>query len=40
VQRVAVRIMLEDEAATFGQLRPGLSVTAKVNMASIERAGR
>jgi len=42
VQRVAVRIMLEDEAATFGQLRPGLSVTAKVKVAkvSIERAGR
>jgi len=45
VQRVAVRIALEDEAATFDQLRPGLSVTAKVkvakvNMASIERAGR
>ena len=45
VQRVAVRIMLEDEAATLGQLRPGLSVTAKVkvakvNMASMERAGR
>jgi len=40
-----VRIMLEEEAATFGQLRPGLSVTAKVkvakvDMASIERAGR
>jgi membrane fusion protein, multidrug efflux system len=31
VQRVAVRIVLDDEAATFGQLRPGLSVTAKVN---------
>jgi membrane fusion protein, multidrug efflux system len=31
VQRVAVRIVLDDEAATLGQLRPGLSVTAKVN---------
>ena len=44
VQRVAVRIMLEDEAATFGQLRPGLSVTAKVkvgkaDIASVGRAG-
>jgi membrane fusion protein, multidrug efflux system len=35
VQRVAVRIMLEDEAATFGQLRPGLSVTAKVKVAKV-----
>jgi len=44
VQRVAVRIALEDETATFGQLRPGLSVTAKVNLGkanpgSFERAG-
>jgi membrane fusion protein (multidrug efflux system) len=31
VQRVAVRIVLEDEAATGGQLRPGLSVTAEVD---------
>lgn len=31
VQRVAVRIVLDDGAATFGQLRPGLSVTAKVD---------
>jgi membrane fusion protein (multidrug efflux system) len=31
VQRVAVRILLDDEAATLGALRPGLSVTAKVN---------
>ena len=31
VQRVAVRIVLDDEGATLGQLRPGLSVTAKVN---------
>jgi membrane fusion protein (multidrug efflux system) len=44
VQRVAVRIALEDEMATFGQLRPGLSVTARVNLGkanpgSFERAG-
>lgn len=31
VQRVAVRILLDDESAALGQLRPGLSVTAKVN---------
>jgi len=31
VQRITVRILLDDEAATLGQLRPGLSVTAKVN---------
>jgi membrane fusion protein (multidrug efflux system) len=31
VQRVAVRILLDDEAAALGQLRPGFSVTAKVN---------
>ena len=31
VQRVAVRIMLNDENAALGRLRPGLSVTAKVN---------
>jgi membrane fusion protein, multidrug efflux system len=31
VQRVTVRIVLDDEAATLGQLRPGLSVTAKAN---------
>jgi membrane fusion protein (multidrug efflux system) len=31
VQRVTVRIQLDDEAATLGQLRPGLSVTAKVD---------
>ena len=45
VQRVAVRIVLDDEAATLGQLRPGLSVTARVNtdralnVGSSERAG-
>lgn len=31
VQRLAVRIVLDDESATLGQLRPGLSVTAKVD---------
>jgi membrane fusion protein (multidrug efflux system) len=31
VQRVPVRIVLEREAATLGQLRPGLSVTAEVD---------
>ena len=44
VQRVAVRIVLDDEAETLGQLRPGLSVIAKVNTLptrnrSSERAG-
>jgi membrane fusion protein, multidrug efflux system len=34
VQRVAVRIRLDDEKAVSGQLRPGLSVTAKVNTKS------
>jgi membrane fusion protein (multidrug efflux system) len=37
VQRVTVRIALDDEAAAIGQLRPGLSVTAKVN--TREKAG-
>ena len=31
VQRVTVRIALDDESAAFGQLRPGLSVTARIN---------
>ena len=31
VQRVTVRIVLDDEAGALGQLRPGLSVTAKVD---------
>jgi membrane fusion protein, multidrug efflux system len=31
VQRVAVRIVLDHEADALGQLRPGLSVTAKVD---------
>ena len=39
VQRVAVRILLDDEAAVFGQLRPGLSVTAEVDGRSIGKAG-
>ena len=39
VQRVAVRIIIDDEAATLGQLRPGLSVTAKVDTRADEKAG-
>lgn len=31
VQRVAVRILIDDPAAALGQLRPGLSVTARVD---------
>ncbi|MBV8401964.1 MAG: HlyD family secretion protein, partial [Acetobacteraceae bacterium] len=31
VQRVPVRILLEDDAGTLGRLRPGLSVTAAVD---------
>src|SRR5882724_1758786 len=38
VQRVAVRIAFDNEAATSGQLRPGLSVTARVNTGSEEKA--
>ncbi|HEV2211083.1 MAG TPA: HlyD family secretion protein [Verrucomicrobiae bacterium] len=34
VQRVAVRILLDDEDEARGQLRPGLSVLAKVNTLS------
>jgi len=34
VQRVPVRIMLDDEAEALGQLRPGLSVTANVDTQS------
>ena len=34
VQRVTVRIMLDDETAAHGQLRPGLSVIAKVDTRS------
>ena len=39
VQRVAVRIMLDNEAAAAGQLRPGLSVTADVDGRSTRKAG-
>jgi membrane fusion protein (multidrug efflux system) len=39
VQRVAVRIGLDDEGETFGQLRPGLSVIAKVNTLSSAHSG-
>jgi membrane fusion protein (multidrug efflux system) len=41
VQRVAVRIMFDNgsEPATIGQLRPGLSVTAKVDTHSTEKTG-
>ena len=44
VQRVAVRIVLDDETSTRGQLRPGLSVTARVDTGKAtvvpgERAG-
>jgi membrane fusion protein (multidrug efflux system) len=35
VQRVTVRIALDDESAALGRLRPGLSVTAKVNGKSL-----
>jgi len=39
VQRLAVRIVLDDESATLGQLRPGLSVTAKVDTRQMSKAG-
>ncbi|MGO8765396.1 MAG: HlyD family secretion protein [Limisphaerales bacterium] len=39
VQRVPVRIALDDEAAAQGQLRPGLSVTAKVDTRLTGKAG-
>ena len=32
VQRVPVRVVLDDDASELGQLRPGLSVVAKVDM--------
>lgn len=38
VQRIAVRILIDDETATLGQLRPGLSVTAKVDTRSDRKA--
>lgn len=37
VQRVAVRIVLDDEAEARGQLRPGLSVVAKINTLSTKQ---
>ncbi len=39
VQRVAVRIVLDDGAEVLGQLRPGLSVVAKVNTRFSAKAG-
>ena len=39
VQRVTVRIAIDDEAAAMGQLRPGLSVTADVDTRSNGKAG-
>jgi membrane fusion protein (multidrug efflux system) len=39
VQRVAVRILIDDESATLGQLRPGLSATAKVDTRFNGKAG-
>jgi membrane fusion protein (multidrug efflux system) len=39
VQRVTVRIALDDEGAALGQLRPGLSVVAKVDTRSGENVG-
>ena len=38
VQRVAVRVVLDDEAETLGQLRPGLSVITKVNTLPSEKS--
>jgi membrane fusion protein (multidrug efflux system) len=38
VQRVAVRIVLDDESAALGMLRPGLSVTAKVDTRTTAKA--
>jgi membrane fusion protein (multidrug efflux system) len=39
VQRVAVRIVVDDDQAALGQLRPGLSVTAKVDTRTTGKAG-
>jgi membrane fusion protein, multidrug efflux system len=36
VQRVPVRVLLDGDASALGQLRPGLSVVAKVDMRSSE----
>jgi hypothetical protein len=38
VQRVPVRILLDGDASALGQLRPGLSVVAKVDMRTSEYA--
>jgi membrane fusion protein (multidrug efflux system) len=38
VQRVPVRILLDGDASALGQLRPGLSVVAKVDMRTSKRA--
>ena len=38
VQRVPVRVVLDEDAAALGQLRPGLSVVAKVDLRSSEPA--
>jgi membrane fusion protein (multidrug efflux system) len=38
VQRVPVRILLDGDASALGRLRPGLSVVAKVDMRTTERA--
>ena len=40
VQRVPVRILLEGNASALGQLRPGLSVVAKVDMRTSGLADR
>jgi membrane fusion protein, multidrug efflux system len=40
VQRVPVRIMLDNEDEAAGQLRPGLSVTTKINTANSAQNGR
>ena len=40
VQRVPVRILLDDGASTLGALRPGLSVTAAVDERSYQEAAR
>jgi len=39
VQRLAVRIVLDDETLTSTQLRPGLSVTATVDKRTDGKAG-
>lgn len=38
VQRIPVRIALDGEGAAFGDLRPGLSVTARVNLRAASEA--